>query len=165
MTLDFGCGTGCELRWLNRVWGASLQNLIGYDYKPNLVELGFDLYLDWGKWDKCFITDNPDWLRAENVFFNIYSGSVIRALSGKKEAREYLNTTFKMLRSNGVFFGQTIGKSEVGTIGQNHPRFLSTKTGLHNLLSDAGFTAIEIKSEPMLDGMERFWVYAEINKN
>jgi SAM-dependent methyltransferase len=142
--LDYGCGTGDNVRQLIRD-GFPREKITAFDINHNSIDLGFDLYLDREKLGDLFVVSNRFLFR--NIEFDtIYSASVIHVIADDVECKTYLNNVYTCLRDGGIFFGSTLGMKEerVRSPGVRGPPRILTRDQLNELLIKAGFTDPEI---------------------
>ncbi len=111
--LDYGCGTGDNIRQLFRD-GFSRELITGFDLTWESISLGFDLYRDEDAIRDLFVV-NKKFPFEEETFDTIYSGSVIHVISDTDELENYLKNAAKALRPGGVFFGSTLGIEDGGS--------------------------------------------------
>jgi len=142
--LDYGCGTGDNIRQLIRD-GYRRDNIRAFDINRASIDLGFDLYRDRADIGDVFVV-SEDFPYGEAGFDTVYSASVFHVIPGDAELREYLHNAYSTLDTGGVFFGSTLGVED-GTRPSparwGPPRVI-TKTQLEKCLTGAGF------SSPML---------------
>ncbi|MGA2162745.1 MAG: class I SAM-dependent methyltransferase [Methanoregula sp.] len=105
--LDYGCGTGDNIRQLLRD-GFPREQITGFDLTWESLNLGFDLYRDWDAIQDLFVV-NGTFPFGKGMFDTIYSGSVIHVISEGAELEKYLKNAGNALRPGGVFFGSTLG--------------------------------------------------------
>ena len=111
--LDYGCGTGDNIRQLLRD-GFPRELITGFDLTGESISLGFDLYRDEDAIRDLFVVDKQ-FPFGEETFDTIYSGSVIHVISDTDELGNYLKNAEKALRPGGVFFGSTLGIEDGGS--------------------------------------------------
>jgi SAM-dependent methyltransferase len=146
--LDYGCGTGDNVRQLIRD-GFSRDRITAFDINMENIDLGFDLYCDRDEIEDLFVVSGtcpfgPD------VFDTIYSASVIHVIADENEFRDYLAHAYSSLIPGGIFFGSTLGLAEGAVRSpeeQGPPRILS-KEQLTGYMAGAGFTCPEIVRRP-----------------
>jgi len=150
--LDYGCGTGDDLRAL-AADGYPVDLLTGYDIDSNSVDIGFDFYMDKERWEGRFVVGEA-FPFTEPTFSIIYSGSVIHATGSSEAADAYLSNAARVLVPGGIIFGSTLGKNPPG-LGRDdghyghhehhhdHPILLLHEDELRAKLEAAGFTDFE----------------------
>jgi SAM-dependent methyltransferase len=142
--LDYGCGTGDNIRQLLRD-GFPRAQITGFDLTWESIDLGFDLYRDRDALLDLFVV-NPTLPFREVTFDTCYSGSVIHVIADDAELDEYLANAWKVLRPGGVLFGSTLG-TEDGNAGgpdDHGPPRVTSRTALIRHITAAGF------AEPVL---------------
>ena len=139
--LDYGCGTGDNIRQLIRD-GYRRENIRAFDINRASIDLGFDLYRDRAEIADRFVV-SEDYPYGEAEFDTVYSASVFHVIPGDVELREYLNNTYTTLGTGGVFFGSTLGVEDGTSIspGRWGPPRVLTKTQLEKYLTGAGFSS------------------------
>jgi SAM-dependent methyltransferase len=144
--LDYGCGTGDNIRQLLRD-GFPRAQVTGFDLTWESIELGFDLYRDRDALADLFVV-NPAFPFSEAVFDTCYSGSVIHVIADDAELDEYLANAEKVLRPGGVLFGSTLGIEDADACGpdEHGPPRVSPRSALIRHITAAGF------AEPVLAG-------------
>ena len=158
--LDYGCGTGDDLRALIHD-GFPRDKITGYDINTHSIDLGFDLYLDQAIMNDLFIASR-NFPFSPGSFDIIYSGSVIHALGDSKGIAKYITNAINVLRSQGIFFGSTLGHDEFHPGDPDHALTLLTQPKFHDMLIASGFVSIDIRpAEQEHDDHLRFWFYAE----
>ena len=85
--LDYGCGTGDNIRQLLRD-GFSRAEITGFDLSWESIDLGFDLYRDRDALADLFVVNDTFPFGAEQ-FDMCYSGSVIHIIADDTELDEY----------------------------------------------------------------------------
>jgi len=146
--LDYGCGTGDNIRQLIRD-GFPRESITGFDLTWESVDLGFDLYLDRNKLIDLFVVNNTFPFRAEQ-FDTVYSGSVVHVISDDKELEEYLANAWNVLRYGGIFFGSTLGIEDGCTCDPDihGPPRITPRSLLEQFIIDAGFAKPVIVNKP-----------------
>ena len=81
--LDYGCGTGGDIRQLLRD-GFPRAQITGFDLTWESINLGFDLYLDEEAIRDLFVV-NDTFPFGKESFDTIYSGSVIHVIADEDE--------------------------------------------------------------------------------
>jgi SAM-dependent methyltransferase len=157
--LDFGCGTGDDLRQLIRD-GYPKKDLLGFDIDWNSIELGFDLYRDKLMMKGIFFVSKELHLKDETLDI-VYSGSVLHTMRQMKNVNRYLCATSKILKKGGILFGSTLGSFR--PMNQEKRTTFLTKKSFHSLLRKQGFKNIDIFREDETQqsvGKRRYWFYA-----
>jgi SAM-dependent methyltransferase len=166
--LDYGCGTGDDLRALVAD-GFPQQQVRGFDVNWNTINLGSDLYLDRETWERQFTVAKSLPFPPPSFDF-VYSGAVIHIFRTKKRIDRYIASAYAALKSGGVFFGFTLGRPKEfleRTSGEDPKadlwgmflRFLTTDQ-LRADLDATGFTNIEVNEESR-EYWAGLWFYAE----
>ena len=146
--LDYGCGTGDNIRQLLRDNFPRAQ-ITGFDLSWESIDLGFDLYLDRDKLGDLFVVQDTFPFRAEQ-FDTIYSGSVIHVIADDAELDEYLANAYSALRPGGVLFGSTLGIEDGGACSPDEhgpPRVSPRSTIVRHIIA-AGFAEPVLVSKP-----------------
>ena len=142
--LDYGCGTGDNVRQLIRD-GFPRERITAFDINHESIDLGFDLYRDREALEELFVVAGTFPFGPEE-FDTIYSASVIHVIADDAEFRNYLANAHAALRPGGVLFGSTLGLAE-GTArppgSRGSPRIL-TPEQLAGFLAGTGFANPEI---------------------
>jgi len=142
--LDYGCGTGDNIRQLIRD-GFPRERITAFDVNWASIDLGFDLYRDREEmYDLFVVSGRFPFGPAE--FDTVYSASVFHVIADDEELRDYLANAWSALRPGGVLFGSTLGLVEgaVRSPDRRGPPRLMTKVQLTGHLTGAGFTRLEI---------------------
>jgi SAM-dependent methyltransferase len=142
--LDYGCGTGDNVRQLIRD-GFPREQITAFDINRESIDLGFDLYRDREDTEDLFVVAGSFPFGPEE-FDTIYSASVIHVIADDEEFRNYLENAHATLRPGGVLFGSMLGLAEgavraPGTRGP--PRILTTEQ-LAGFLTGTGFGSPQI---------------------
>jgi len=137
--LDYGCGTGDNVRQLLRD-GFSREGITAFDINRNSIDIGFDLYRDQGMLGGLFVVSEEFPFRPEE-FDTVYSASVFHVIARETEFRNYLAHAYSALRSGGVFFGSTLGLIRGSSLPRTRrgPPRLMTREQLERSLVRAGF--------------------------
>ena len=146
--LDYGCGTGDNIRQLLRD-GFPRENLTGFDLTWKSLDLGFDLYRDRDEILDLFIVSPVPAFEREH-YQTIYSGSVVHVIHDDDELQKYLGNAWNALAPGGVFFGSTLGQ-EVGsenTLDNRGIPRLVTRSELIQFITEAGFSRPELVVRP-----------------
>ncbi|MFX1297994.1 MAG: class I SAM-dependent methyltransferase [Promethearchaeota archaeon] len=155
--LDFGCGTGDDLRALIAD-GYPKHLITGYDVNDSSIQVGYDFYLDQATVSDCFvIAPNPSF--TPETFQVIYSGSVLHVLGTRQIAQIYLHEAFKFLKHSGVLLGSSVGYIDNPPKHLKHPLLLLKPQELENLFQSIGFHQIEIWPKQQEEYI-RLWFYA-----
>ena len=143
--LDYGCGTGDNVRQLLRD-GFPREQISAFDIGRESVDLGFDLYRDRPAMEDLFVISEK-FPFGNNGFEYTYSASVIHVIRNEREYRTYLANAYSALRPGGVFFGSTLGLKEgaARSPGARGPPRILTPEQLESDLTGAGFIRPEIK--------------------
>jgi SAM-dependent methyltransferase len=157
--LDYGCGTGDDLRALIRD-GYPRKKLKGYDVFWNCINLGFDFYLDKNEIKNMFrVSKKPRFKTAS--FDIVYSGSVLHTMEDIPKLKAYIHNANRILRHGGILFGSTLG---TGRIKEREKRLtVLSRTELARILHECGFSHIDIDvltNKPTDRPKKRLWFYA-----
>jgi len=146
--LDYGCGTGDNIRQLLRD-GFPRAKITAFDLSWESIDLGFDLYLDRDKLRDLFVVADTFPFGA-NQFDTIYSGSVIHVIADDAELDEYLANAWRALRPRGVLFGSTLGIEDDDACGpdEHGPPRVSPRSGIVRHIMAAGFSEPVIAATP-----------------
>lgn len=141
--LDYGCGTGDNIRQLIRD-GFSRDRIMALDINRESIDLGFDLYRDRKEMEHLFIVAGTFPFGPEE-FDTLYSASVIHVIADEKDFLQYLANAYAALRPGGVLFGSTLGLAE-GTVRSEKrgPPRIMTRDQLTGYLTRTGFASPEI---------------------
>ena len=142
--LDYGCGTGDNVRQLIRD-GFPRGRIAAFDVNRASINLGFDLYRDREKISDLFVvSDTFPFGPAE--FDTMYSASVFHVIAEDKVLGTYLANAWSALRPGGILFGSTLGLAEgaVRDPDQRGPPRVMPREDLAGYLTGAGFTSPEI---------------------
>ena len=156
--LDYGCGTGDDIRALIRD-GFPKKNITGYDIEWGNIKIGFDFYLDEEEIKDIFVVCK-EFPFEDSSFDIVYSGSILHVLSKIENVKAYLEHVFTVLKSNGILFGSTLGKIDVSIRKRRRRVFLMKKSELANALRETHFSKIKIQPVTT-DFKTRLWFYAE----
>ncbi|WP_292424994.1 bifunctional 2-polyprenyl-6-hydroxyphenol methylase/3-demethylubiquinol 3-O-methyltransferase UbiG [Methanoregula sp.] len=146
--LDYGCGTGDNIRQLLRD-GFSREQITGFDLTWESINLGFDLYRDRDAIRALFVV-NDMFSFGEETFDTVYSGSVIHVIADEDELCGYLNNVWRVLRLGGILFGSTLGLEDGDTCSpdnQGPPRVMPRADLIRHLYA-AGFTGPVLVTRP-----------------
>jgi SAM-dependent methyltransferase len=146
--LDYGCGTGDNIRQLLRD-GFSREQITGFDLTWESLNLGFDLYRDSDAIRALFIVNDTFPFGAE-TFDTIYSGSVIHVIADEDDLCGYLNNAWRALRPDGVLFGSTLGleDGDTGALDDQGPPRVMPRLELARHLTAAGFLCPSLVRRP-----------------
>ncbi len=142
--LDYGCGTGDNLRQMIRD-GFPRDRITAFDINWASIDLGFDLYRD--REDVCdlfVVSGTFPFVPAE--FDLVYSASVFHVIADDAEFVAYLAHAWSALRPGGVLFGSTLGLAEGAARSRDEhgPPRVMPREQLTGHLTGAGFTHPEI---------------------
>jgi SAM-dependent methyltransferase len=157
--LDFGCGTGDDIRQLMRD-GYPKKDILGFDIDCNSLDLGFDLYNDRSKMKGIFIVSKEPHFK-DGTFDIVYSGSVLHTLPKMAAVNKYLDRARDALKSGGILFGSTLGSFR--PMNREKRTTFLTKKSFHALLRKKGFRNIHVigKNEKQQSvGKRRYWFFA-----
>jgi len=147
--LDYGCGTGDNVRQLLRNHFPK-ENIVAFDINSGSIDLGFDLYRDRAAIGDLFSVAEK-FPYAGKAFDYVYSASVIHVIRDDRELETYLKNAYAALRPGGTFFGSTAGKlcEEPGPSSRawGPPRVM-LREQLAGYLEKAGFSGCVIRSKP-----------------
>ena len=137
--LDYGCGTGDNIRQLLRD-GFSREQITGFDLSWESINLGFDLYRDRDAIRDLFVVNDTSPF-GEETLDSIYSGSVIHVIADDVELDEYLKNAWSALRPGGILFGSTLGLEDGDSCDPDNlgPPRVMPRADLIRHLTDAGF--------------------------
>lgn len=142
--LDYGCGTGDNIRQLIRD-GFPRERITAFDINRASIDLGFDLYRDREEMQDLFsISGMFPFGPAE--FDMVYSASVVHVIADEGEFRTYLSNAWSALRPGGILFGSTLGLVEgaVRSPDERGPPRIMPREQLAGALAGAGFRHPEI---------------------
>jgi len=105
--LDYGCGTGDNIRQLIRD-GFPRDRVTAFDINWMSVNLGFDLYCDRKEIFDTFVVSGT-FPFGPGEFNMVYSASVFHVIADDTEFRNYLLNAYSTLESGGTLFGSTLG--------------------------------------------------------
>jgi len=142
--LDYGCGTGDNIRQLIRD-GFPRERITAFDVNRASINLGFDLYRDREEIGDLFVVSETFPFRPA-VFDTIYSASVFHVIADDNELNNYLAHAFSALTPGGVLFGSTLGLKggAVRNLDQRGPPRVMPREQLAGHLTGAGFSCPEI---------------------
>jgi len=143
--LDYGCGTGDNVRQLIRD-GFPRERITAFDINWASINLGFDLYCDREEICDLFIVSGTFPFGAME-FDMIYSASVFHVIADEEEFKNYLANAWSAIRPGGILFGSTLGLVREGAVrspGEWGPPRLMTREQLTDHLTGAGFACPEI---------------------
>jgi SAM-dependent methyltransferase len=146
--LDYGCGTGDNIRQLLRDGFPRIQ-ITGFDLTWESINLGFDLYRDEDRIRDLFVV-NDTFPFGKETFDTIYSGSVIHVIADDDELCGYLDNAWAALRPGGILFGSTLGIDDGDTCApdeQGPPRVIP-RAELTRHLTAAGFLSPSLVKQP-----------------
>lgn len=137
--LDYGCGTGDNVRQLIRD-GFPRDRITAFDINDESTGLGFDLYQDQDKIGGIFVI-SATFPFGPEMFDTIYSASVIHVIADETDFRKYLANAYSALVPGGIFFGSTlgVGNGRPGPSDGRGPPRLMTGEQLSGHLDAAGF--------------------------
>ena len=146
--LDYGCGTGDNIRQLLRN-GFPRDRITGFDLSWESIDLGFDLYRDRDALRDLFVVQDTLPFGAER-FDTIYSGSVIHVIADDVELDEYLTNAYRVLRPGGVLFGSTLGieDGDACSPDEHGPPRVSPRSAIIRHTTAAGFAEPAITVKP-----------------
>ncbi len=142
--LDYGCGTGDNVRQLIRD-GFPRDRITAFDINRASIDLGFDLYRDREEIGDLFVVSGTFSFGPEE-FDMVYSASVFHVIADDAEFKTYLANAWAVLRPGGVLFGSTLGlvKGAVRCPDEHGPPRVMPGEELAGDLTGAGFTPPEI---------------------
>ncbi len=159
--LDIGCGLGTDLRRMN-LDGMTQKYLYGLDIEKDFVQLGFDLFDDEKTNKMTFYIDNIldeqtiEKLQLREKFNIVYSSSVIHLLN-KEETKSFLSNVYTVLKTNGIFFGQTTGLAIPQYVSDSYGkiRFIHSKESLQEELEEFSFTDIQVSVQSRIPDIDK----------
>lgn len=139
--LDYGCGTGDNIRQLIRDQYPR-EHITAFDINRASIDLGFDLYRDIDDIDALF-TASETFPFGVGEFDLVYSASVLHVIDDDAVLGEYLANAYTTLAADGVFFGSTLGVEDgtAPTPDRWGPQRVITKKQLAEFLTSAGFNS------------------------
>ena len=142
--LDYGCGTGDNVRQLIRD-GFPRERITAFDVNWASIELGFDLYRDREEMHDLFLVSETFPFGPEE-FGMVYSASVFHVIADDGEFEEYLANAWSALRPGGILFGSTLGLVEGAgrSPDERGPPRVMPREQLTGHLIGAGFTRPEM---------------------
>jgi SAM-dependent methyltransferase len=142
--LDYGCGTGDNVRQLIRD-GFPQEWITAFDINWASINLGFDLYRDREEISDLFVVSET-FPFGSAEFDTIYSASVFHVIADDAEFGAYLANAWSALKPGGVLFGSTLGLVEgvVRDPDQRGPPRVMPREQLAGYLTGAGFISPEI---------------------
>lgn len=137
--LDYGCGTGDNVRQLIRD-GFPREQITAFDLNWESISLGLDLYRDGEEMEELVVVSEI-FPFGPGEFDTVYSASVIHVIAGEQEFLDYLDHACSVLRPGGIFFGSTLGLIDgaVRPPGTRGPPRILTREQLVAFLAGAGF--------------------------
>lgn len=145
--LDYGCGTGDNVRQLLRDRFPK-ERITAFDITQGSIDLGFDLYRDREEIGGLFLVVDRFPFGAGS-FDLVYSASVLHVITDDRELGEYLAHAYATLRPGGFLFGSTAGmlcEEQNPSARVRGPPRVMTKEQLAGYLAGAGFTGCGIRS-------------------
>ena len=138
--LDYGCGTGDNVRQLIRD-GFPRERITAFDVNWASIDLGFDLYRDREEMHELFVVSGT-FPFGSAEFGMVYSASVFHVIADDGEFGKYLANALSSLRPGGVLFGSTLGLVEgaVRSPEERGPPRVMSREELTRHLTGAGFT-------------------------
>ncbi len=141
--LDYGCGTGDNVRQLIRD-GFPRDRITAFDINRESIDLGFDLYRDGEEMEDLFVVSDTFPFGPEE-YDTVYSASVIHVIADEQEFLRYLANAYSALRPGGVLFGSTLGLAEGAVRSEKRgPPRIMTRDQLAGYLTGTGFASPEI---------------------
>jgi SAM-dependent methyltransferase len=143
--LDYGCGTGDNVRQLIRD-GFPRERITAFDVNRASIDLGFDLYRDEEEIGDLFIVSET-FPFGPAEFDMVYSASVFHVIADEGELGTYLANAYSALRPGGVLFGSTLGLVEgaaARSLGERGPPRVMPGEELAAYLTGAGFIRPEM---------------------
>lgn len=144
--LDYGCGTGDDIRALVRD-GYPKEQVTGFDIDWCTINLGFDLYLDRKRMQDIFVV-SEDFPFENEEFDAVYSSGVLHTSSNTDGKEQYLANAHDALRRDGILFGSALGADNPSAF--QRPSGILKPEDLERLLLNAGFRKIEISQTAVL---------------
>lgn len=142
--LDYGCGTGDNVRQLIRD-GYKKGDIAAFDINGSDINLGFYLYRDREEMGDIFSVSEV-FPFGPGEFEIIYSGFVLHVIADNDELAQYLSNAYNALRPGGILFGSTLGLKDRWTLS-THTCFLRRmmrRQDISRSLTNAGFIRPEI---------------------
>lgn len=142
--LDYGCGTGDNVRQLIRD-GFPRKHIIAFDINWESISLGLDLYRDGEEMEDLLVVSEPFPFRP-GEFNTIYSASVIHVIADEQDFLDYLANAYSVLMPGGILFGSTLGLAEGGILPPHTrgPPRIMTRKQLAAYLTGTGFAHPDI---------------------
>ncbi|MCX6688232.1 MAG: class I SAM-dependent methyltransferase [Methanoregula sp.] len=142
--LDYGCGTGDNVRQLIRD-GFPREKITAFDINWASINLGFDMYRDRQEIHDLFTVSDTFPFGPEE-FDLVYSASVLQVITEDEELRNYLANAWTALTPGGILFGSTFGLVEGAISSPNEwgPPRVMLREQLTSSLTGAGFTCLDI---------------------
>ncbi len=142
--LDYGCGTGDNVRQLIRD-GFPRVHITAFDINWESISLGLDLYRDGEEMEDLFVVSETFPFGPEE-FDTIYSASVIHVIADEPEFLHYLANAYSALRPGGILFGSSLGLLDGAIIppSTRGPPRIMTREQLAGYLTGTGFTRPDI---------------------
>lgn len=133
--LDYGCGTGNDLRYLLE----NGFNCVGIDTNEALIQYGLALFNDEADMKARFVLVK-DFIFSEETFDYVYSGDILSFIR-PNERENYLNNTYRVLKKGGYFVGRTLGSDDFSApYIDSLAHYLFSADELEQMLINAGFS-------------------------